>query len=52
MSQIDSSEERLIKIYRKKAKYYDITSRLYPAPCYPQRTQRLRAVQALGLRAG
>ena len=52
MSQLDGTRERLIKVYRKKAKHYDITSRLYPAPCYPQRTQRLRAVQALGLRAG
>ena len=52
MSQIDGTRERLIKVYRKKAKHYDITSRLYPAPCYPQRAQRLRAVQALGLRAG
>jgi demethylmenaquinone methyltransferase/2-methoxy-6-polyprenyl-1,4-benzoquinol methylase len=54
VSQIDRTRERerLIKIYRKKAKHYDIISRLYPAPCYPQRAQRLRAVQALGLRAG
>jgi ubiquinone/menaquinone biosynthesis C-methylase UbiE len=52
MSQIDSTRERLIETYRKKAKHYDITSRLYPAPGYPQRTQRLRAVQALGLRSG
>ena len=54
MSQIDRTREqdRLIKIYTKKAKHYDITSRLYPAPGYPQRTQRLRAVQALGLHAG
>ena len=52
MSQIDRTRERLIKTYRKKAKHYDITSRLYPAPGYPQRAQRLRAVQALGLRAG
>jgi Methylase involved in ubiquinone/menaquinone biosynthesis len=52
VSQIDGTRERLIKVYRKKAKHYDITSRLYPAPCYPQRAQRLRAVQALGLRAG
>ena len=52
MSQIDPTRERLINVYRKKAKHYDITSRLYPAPCYPQRAQRLRAVQALGLRAG
>jgi ubiquinone/menaquinone biosynthesis C-methylase UbiE len=52
VSQIDRTRERLIRTYRKKAKHYDITSRLYPAPCYPQRAQRLRAVQALGLRAG
>src|SRR6201993_5582239 len=47
-----STQERLIETYRKKAKHYDITSRLYPAPGYPQRAQRLRAVQALGLRPG
>ena len=52
MSQADSTRERLIEIYRKKAKHYDVTSRLYPAPGYPQRGQRLRAVRALGLRAG
>jgi ubiquinone/menaquinone biosynthesis C-methylase UbiE len=52
LSQVDSTREHLIETYRKKAKHYDITSRLYPAPGYPQRTQRLQAVQALGLRAG
>ena len=52
MSQIDRTREHLIETYRKKAKHYDITSRLYPAPGYPQRAQRLRTVQALGLRAG
>ena len=52
MSQTGSAQERLIETYRKKAKHYDITSRLYPAPGYPQRGQRLRAVQALGLHAG
>ena len=52
MSQDDSTRERLIEIYRKKAKHYDITSQFYPAPGYPQRTHRLRAVQALGLRPG
>src|SRR5258707_198044 len=52
VSQTDSTREHLIETYRKKAKHYDITSRLYPAPGYPQRTQRLRAVQALGLRKG
>ena len=51
-TQTDRTREHLIKTYRKKAKHYDITSRLYPAPGYPQRAQRLRAVQALGLRAG
>ncbi len=52
MSQVDRTREHLIETYRKKAKHYDITSRLYPAPGYPQRAQRIRAVQALGLRAG
>jgi demethylmenaquinone methyltransferase/2-methoxy-6-polyprenyl-1,4-benzoquinol methylase len=52
VSQIDSTREHLIATYRKKAKHYDVTSRLYPAPGYPQQSQRLRAVQALGLRAG
>jgi demethylmenaquinone methyltransferase/2-methoxy-6-polyprenyl-1,4-benzoquinol methylase len=52
VSQVDRTREHLIETYRKKAKHYDITSRLYPAPGYPQRAQRLRAVQALGLRAG
>jgi demethylmenaquinone methyltransferase/2-methoxy-6-polyprenyl-1,4-benzoquinol methylase len=52
MSQTDPTRERLIETYRKKAKHYDITSRLYPAPGYPQRGQRLRTVRALGLRPG
>ena len=52
MSQADSTREHLIATDRKKAKHYDLTSRLYPAPGYPQRGQRLLAVQALGLRAG
>jgi ubiquinone/menaquinone biosynthesis C-methylase UbiE len=50
--QASLAQERLIATYRKKAKHYDVTSRLYPAPGYPQRAQRLRAVRALGLRAG
>jgi demethylmenaquinone methyltransferase/2-methoxy-6-polyprenyl-1,4-benzoquinol methylase len=52
VGQEDRTRERLIATYRKKAKHYDITSRLYPAPGYPQRAQRLRSVQALGLRPG
>ena len=52
VTQIDRTREHLIDTYRKKAKHYDVTSRLYPAPGYPQRAQRLLAVQALGLRAG
>src|SRR3954453_15468825 len=52
VSQIDPTREHLIETYRKKAKHYDITSRLYPVPGYPQRAQRPRAVQALGLRPG
>ena len=49
---IETYQEHLIETYRKKAKHYDITSRFYPVPGYPQRTQRLRAVQELGLRPG
>ena len=52
MSDADRNRERLIKIYRKKAKHYDVTSRLYPAPGYPQRSQRLRAVRSLSLHPG
>jgi ubiquinone/menaquinone biosynthesis C-methylase UbiE len=52
VTQIDRTREHLIETYRKKAKHYDITSQFYPIPGYPQRAQRLRAVQALGLRAG
>ncbi len=52
MSQIDSTREHLIDTYRRKAKHYDITSRFYPVPGYPQRAQRLRAVHALKLRPG
>ena len=52
VSQTDRGRDRLIETYRKKAKHYDITSRLYPAPGYPQRAQRLAAVDALGLRPG
>ena len=52
MSQLDQTHERLIGVYRKKAKHYDLTSRLYPAPGYPQARQRRQAVQALGLRPG
>ena len=48
MSQIDSTREHLIETYRKSARHYDLTSRLY----YPQRAHRRRAVQALRLRAG
>jgi ubiquinone/menaquinone biosynthesis C-methylase UbiE len=52
VSQADGTREHLIETYRKKARHYDVTSRLYPAPGYPQRTQRLRAVHALGLGPG
>ncbi len=52
VSQLDGTRERLIETYRKKAKHYDVVSRLYPVPGYPQRAQRLLAVKALGLRPG
>jgi ubiquinone/menaquinone biosynthesis C-methylase UbiE len=52
VSQADRTREHLIQTYRKKAKHYDVTSRFYPAPGYPQRAQRQRAVRSLGLSAG
>jgi len=52
VTQVDNTHEHLIETYRKKAKHYDVTSRLYPAPGYPQRTQRLRALRALRLGPG
>jgi ubiquinone/menaquinone biosynthesis C-methylase UbiE len=45
-------QEHLIATYRKKARHYNVTSRLYPVPGYPQQTYRIRAVRALGLRRG
>jgi ubiquinone/menaquinone biosynthesis C-methylase UbiE len=50
MSQSDATREHLIESYRKRARHYDITSRL----CVfgPQRAHRRRAVQALRLRPG
>jgi demethylmenaquinone methyltransferase/2-methoxy-6-polyprenyl-1,4-benzoquinol methylase len=51
-SAIQGTREHLIETYRKKAEHYDITSRFYPVPGYPQRAQRLRAVEALGLGPG
>jgi demethylmenaquinone methyltransferase/2-methoxy-6-polyprenyl-1,4-benzoquinol methylase len=52
MSHLNSAQERLIETYRKKAKHYNIVSRFYPVPGYPQGAQRRRAVQALRLRPG
>jgi len=52
VSEVDRTRAHLIETYRKKAKHYDITSRFYPVPGYPQRAHRVRAVQALALRPG
>ncbi|HWH19057.1 MAG TPA: methyltransferase domain-containing protein [Solirubrobacterales bacterium] len=52
MSELGPTQERLIETYRKKAKHFDLVSRLYPVPGYPQRTQCRRAVRALRLRPG
>lgn len=51
MTRVDGAQ-RLIDVYRRKAAHYDLTSRLYPVPGYPQRSQRLRTVRALSLRPG
>src|ERR1700758_3467345 len=52
VSQADRRRDRLIDTYRKKANNYGVTSPLSPVPGCPHGAQRLRAVQALGLRAG
>src|SRR6201992_2273090 len=52
VSPADSTREHLIETYRKKARHYDLTSLLYPAPGYPQRTKRLRAARRLSLGPG
>lgn len=52
MSQVDATRDQLIATYRRKARHYDVTSRLYPVPGYPQRSQRRRTVESLGLRPG
>jgi demethylmenaquinone methyltransferase/2-methoxy-6-polyprenyl-1,4-benzoquinol methylase len=52
VSQIDSTRAHLLQTYRKKATHYDVTSRFYPVPGYPQRAQRLRAEEGLGLSPG
>jgi len=52
VSQRDRTREHLTETYRRKAKHYDLTSRLYPAPGYPHPAQRARAVQTLRLRPG
>jgi ubiquinone/menaquinone biosynthesis C-methylase UbiE len=48
----DPARDRLIQTYRRKAKHYDFTSRFSPVPGYPERAQRRRAIEALGLRPG
>jgi demethylmenaquinone methyltransferase/2-methoxy-6-polyprenyl-1,4-benzoquinol methylase len=52
MSTPETTQERLIEIYRRKAKHYEIVSHLYPVPGYPLWAQRRRAVRALALRPG
>lgn len=48
----DDERMRLIETYRRKAKRYDVVSRLYPVPGYPQLYQRRLTVAALGLNPG
>jgi len=48
MRQIDSTRQHVIETYRKSARRYDLTSRLY----FHQRAHRRRAVEALRLRPG
>ena len=52
MSPLDPTQERLVETYRRKAKHYNVVSRLYPVPGYPQQAQRRRAIRALRLHPG
>jgi len=52
VSQADRRRARLIRTYRKRAKHYDVVSRLAPVPGYPEQALRRRAVRALELRRG
>lgn len=51
MTKINDPSERLIEIYRNKARHYDVTSQLF-YPFGPQRAHRRKAAQALMLRPG
>ena len=42
MSQIDRAREHLIEVYRRKAKHYDLTSRISPVPGYPEQDPQLQ----------
>jgi ubiquinone/menaquinone biosynthesis C-methylase UbiE len=52
VGETDLTHQRLIETYRKKARHYDVTSRLYPVPGYPQAAQRRRVLDALRLNPG
>jgi demethylmenaquinone methyltransferase/2-methoxy-6-polyprenyl-1,4-benzoquinol methylase len=52
MSPLDPTQQRLVETYRKKARHYNVVSRLYPVPGYPQQAQRRQAIRALRLRPG
>jgi demethylmenaquinone methyltransferase/2-methoxy-6-polyprenyl-1,4-benzoquinol methylase len=52
VTQVERTGNHVIETYRKRARRYDLTSRLSPVPGYPERAQRRRAVAVLGLRPG
>lgn len=52
MSETHSARHRVIRTYRKRARHYDVTAKLYYLLGYPQRSQRHRALQALQLTPG
>lgn len=51
-SETDAVREHVIRTYRKRARHYDISAKLYYLLGYPQRAHRRRAMQALELRPG
>ena len=52
MGETGSAQEHVARTYRKRARHYDLTAKLYYLVGYPQRAHRRRAVQALQLHRG
>jgi ubiquinone/menaquinone biosynthesis C-methylase UbiE len=52
MCETESVREQVVRTYRKRARHYDLSAKLYYLVGYPQRTHRRRAVRELQLHPG